>query len=80
MPARLALLLLLGIEGPVSSGNVLVDYDFGLPAVPDEDVPMEEGEDPHGKLAGLRSVQQMAETFLRTGEVEQRCDGACDPE
>jgi len=69
-----------GIEGPVSSGNVLVDYDFGLPAVPDEDVPMEEGEDPHGKLADLSTVQGMAEIFLSTGEVQQLCDGACNPE
>lgn len=69
-----------GIEGPVDEGNIFVDFAFGLPAVPAENVPMEEGDDPHGMLAYLRGATAMAVEFLKTGTVTQACDGACDPE
>lgn len=69
-----------GVEGPISEGNIFLDFDFGLPQVPAEDVPMEEGDDPHGMLAYLPSATAMAIEFLKTGTVENRCDGACDPE
>ena len=69
-----------GTEGPVEEGNVFVDFDFGLPPVPEENVPMEEGDDPHGQLAYLASATTMAFLFLKTGSVEQLCDESCDPE
>ena len=68
------------IEGPVEEGNVFVDFSFGLPPVPEENVPMEEGDDPHGRLATLDSATTMAFLFLKTGAVEAVCEGACDPE
>lgn len=69
-----------GVEGPVEEGNVLVDYDFGLPSVPEENVPMEIGDDPHNRIADLPVAQSIAATFLATGSVIQTCDGACDPD
>jgi len=61
------------------SGAALVEHDFGLPAEPLTNVPMEEGDDPHGSLAGVPAAVQMVDQFLRTGEVEVFCDGVCDP-
>ena len=43
-------------------------------------MPLSDGEDPHGKLRKLPSAEQSLDQFLRTGEIESFCDGACDPE
>ena len=67
-------------EGPISAGNVMVDFDFGLPQVPEENVPLEEGEDSHGMVADLITAQLISYGFLIHGVVEQACDGPCDPE
>lgn len=64
--------------GPLS-GSALVEHDFGLPPEPLENVPMREGDDPHGSLAGVPAAVQLVDRFLRTGEVEVFCDGVCDP-
>ncbi len=69
-----------GASGPIDEGNVFIDYDFGLPRVPEENLPMTEGSDPHGELVYLESVLVMGALFLETGSVIQACDGACDPE
>lgn len=61
-------------------GSAMVEYDFGLPPEPLENVPMTEGEDPHGKLADIPIAAMTVEQFLRTGVVETFCDGVCDPE
>ena len=61
------------------TGSALIEYDWGLPAEPLTNVPMTEGEDPHGKLAGSAEGTQTVEQFLRTGVVETFCDGPCDP-
>jgi hypothetical protein len=60
-------------------GSAMIEYDFGLPAEPIENIPMSEGEDPHGKLAEVPNAFLTVEQFLRTGVVETFCDGACDP-
>src|SRR5690606_28711195 len=62
------------------AGSAMIEYDFGLPPEPIENLPMSEGEDPHGKLAGVPIAAQTVEGFLRTGVVETHCDGVCDPD
>jgi hypothetical protein len=61
-------------------GSAMIEYDFGLPPEPIENVPMSQGEDPHGKLAGVAAAGMTVEQFLRTGVVETFCDGVCDPD
>jgi hypothetical protein len=57
----------------------MIEYEWGLPDEPIENVPMLEGEDPHGKLADIPNAALTVEQFLRTGMVESFCDGVCDP-
>lgn len=64
----------------VSEGNALLDYDYGLGPVPLENVPMEEGEDPHDKVFFETTAQASIFTFLTAGEARSYCDGACDPD
>ncbi|MCK6529392.1 hypothetical protein L6R50_18190 [Myxococcota bacterium] len=67
------------VEAP-HPGTAFIDYDFGLPPVPTTNVPMREGEDPHGKVADVLAARLMVDAFFRTGEVQQFCDGPCDPD
>lgn len=67
------------VDGPVSSGNVFVDFDYGLPPNPTQNVPMEEGDNPHGSVYFEPSAQAMLYDFLTTGTVSNACDGPCDP-
>ena len=60
-------------------GSAMIEYEWGLPAEPIENIPMSEGEDPHGKLADVLEAGMTLEQFLRTGVVETFCDGVCDP-
>lgn len=66
-------------DGPVE-GAGLIEYDFGLPPEPIENVPMTEGDDPHGLVRRLPASVQTRATFLESGQIELNCDGACDPE
>lgn len=60
-------------------GSALVEYDFGLPADPLQNLPQRECEDPHGKLRGLQEARQQLDVFLRTGVVENFCaQGTCN--
>ena len=61
-------------------GSAIVEFDFGIPPAPLINVPPREGEDPHGSVRGLRAAQRQMDVFLRTGVVENFCDGSCDPE
>jgi hypothetical protein len=62
------------------TGSFMVEVDFGLPPEPIDNVPLSEGDDPHGRI-GVPPVFQMAGEFLRTGGVTANpCDGPCDPE
>ncbi|NVB41098.1 hypothetical protein G6O69_24880 [Pseudenhygromyxa sp. WMMC2535] len=67
------------VDGPYE-GSVMIEYDFGLPAEPIENVPMTEGDDPHGALGDVPVALMTVEQFLRTGVVESFCDGVCDPD
>ncbi|MFV8754933.1 hypothetical protein ACNOYE_30665 [Nannocystaceae bacterium ST9] len=60
-------------------GSAMIEYDWGLPPEPIQNVPMTEGDDPHGALAGSAEAAMTVEQFLRTGVVETFCDGVCDP-
>ena len=69
-----------GLEAVTSteSGSFLVEYDFGLPAVPDCGVPMDLCEDPHGKVRRLDEARQQLDEFFRTGRGTNFCpDGVC---
>jgi hypothetical protein len=65
-------------RGPVS-GSAMIEHDFGLPPEPLGNVPMTQGQDPHGQLAGVPAAVQAVGHFLATGEVRMFCNGACDP-
>jgi pimeloyl-ACP methyl ester carboxylesterase len=60
-------------------GSAMIEYEWGLGPEPLENVPMTEGEDPHGKLADVPIAGITVEQFLRTGVIESFCDGTCDP-
>jgi hypothetical protein len=68
-----------GIEEAAApySGSAIVEFDFGLPPAPIENVPMDIGNDPHGKPRDLPEAQDQMITFLRTGVVENTCGGPC---
>ena len=62
-------------------GSATIMHDFGLPAIPLENVPMELGDDPHAliwQMMGNEGVTTLS-NFLRTGVVINDCDGVCDP-
>jgi hypothetical protein len=68
-----------GVEeapGPLT-GSAIVEFDFGVPTAPIENVPMELGDDPHGKVRKLHEAQDQINTFLRTGVIENTCGGPC---
>ena len=67
------------VEGPVQGQNALLDYSYGLGPVPEENVPMEEGTDPHDLVFFEPTAQASLYHFLTTGEAVSFCDGACDP-
>lgn len=68
------------VDAPVTEPATLVEYDFGLPPVPITNVPMTEGNDPHGELAKTPAAISQASHFLLTGEVQNYCTGGpCSP-
>lgn len=79
-PANQDLYGLPPVDGPLTSGNALIDLSYGLPANPTANVPMEEGDDPHGSVFFEPATQASLFTFLTTGEAANACDGACDPD
>jgi hypothetical protein len=61
----------------------MVEFSFGLPAMPLVNLPpdgTQYGDDPHDTLRTEPDAQQMADTFFRTGNVVQTCPAACQPE
>lgn len=67
------------------SGSGMVEFDFGLPPVPDANVPPKgslfpEDSDPHDEVRKLDAARNQTEEFLRTGVIRPYCEGACDPE
>ena len=71
-----------GVEdamGPID-GSAMIEYSFGLPPEPLDNVPMEEGDDPHGSIRPLPTAQRTIHEFFQTGVVNHHCEGPCDPE
>lgn len=68
------------VTGPVSDTNTLLDFDFGLPEVPAENVPMTDGNDPHSDVFFQPFALLAIREFLLNGNAQSYCDGACDPE
>jgi hypothetical protein len=62
------------VPGPVM-GSAYSEYGFGLPADPILNTPQRECEDPHGKLRSLEAARLEVDLFLRTGTVQNHCDG-----
>ncbi|MFV8754726.1 hypothetical protein ACNOYE_29620 [Nannocystaceae bacterium ST9] len=68
-----------GVAGPSTTGNAYVEYTFGLPADPIENIPQSACADPHGKLRKLDEARMQLDQFLRTGTTENFCmGGVCD--
>lgn len=65
------------VEGPVPSA--LIEYDFGLPPEPLGNEPMQEGEDPHGRLTDVPAAVQTAIEYFSSGDAVNHCEGVCDP-
>ena len=68
-------------DGPFM-GSGMVEYEFGLPEAPKENVPNAgpDGEDPHDKVRILPEAIDQQEEFFRTGTIKAFCKGACDPQ
>jgi hypothetical protein len=79
-PGNRSLYALDPVEGPLTGQNTLLDFDYGLPPVPTQDVPMTEGDDPHSSVFFEVGAQRSLQTFLTTGAAQNYCDGPCDPE
>lgn len=62
------------------TGSAMIEYDFGLPPIPLDNVPMQQGQDPHGRIWQQPQGHDTLFEFLRTGQVHSYCDGACDPQ
>jgi hypothetical protein len=65
---------------PPHEGSTIVEYDFGLPPEPITNVPMREGEDPHGKVKNVPASAQQVDKFLRTGITDWFCSDTCNPD
>ncbi|MFV8754727.1 hypothetical protein ACNOYE_29625 [Nannocystaceae bacterium ST9] len=60
------------------AGSTYVEFDFGLPEIPLQNIPFDECDDPHGKLRSLPEAREQLDTFLQTGVVENTCtNGVC---
>lgn len=66
------------VSAPLSDTSVLVEYDFGLPPNPAENIPNASGCDPHDRVRDLQPSYDQQGTFFRTGEIDWTCDGACN--
>ena len=69
--------------GPFTEGSALIEFSYGLPAVPTQNLPpsgAQYGDDPHGAVRSEPAAQKMADAFFRTGVIAQTCQGSCDPE
>ncbi|MEZ4453296.1 MAG: hypothetical protein R3B09_27785 [Nannocystaceae bacterium] len=67
------------VTGP-HEGSAMVEFDFGLPPEPTFNVPMKQGDDPHGGPRKTVAANKSLDRFFRDGIAETFCDGPCDPE
>ncbi len=63
----------------MTTGSAYVEYSFGLPPDPIENLPQAACDDPHGKLRKLPEARTQLDTFFQTGVTENFCmDGVCE--
>jgi hypothetical protein len=62
------------VAGPIT-GSAYVEYDFGLPPEPLENLPQRACDDPHGKIRSLEEFRRQLDQFYRLGTVENFCEG-----
>jgi hypothetical protein len=65
-------------QGPLPSAAIW--YDLGRAAPPETNVPPAEDNEVHNDQRNIAAAREQIDTFLRTGEVVQTCEGTCDPE
>jgi hypothetical protein len=70
------------VENEPFEDSGIVEFKFpGVPEVPKTNVPPEDLDmDPHDEVRVLDVSNDQTDQFLRTGVIEHRCDGVCDPE
>ena len=61
----------------VAGASGITEYDFGLPTVPDNNTPPEEGLDSHEDTRRAYAAQAQMDHFFRSGEILNFCAGAC---
>jgi hypothetical protein len=66
------------VSAPQTDTSLLIEYDFGLPPNPAENLPNASGCDPHDRVRDLQPSYDQQGTFFRTGEINWTCDGACN--
>ena len=66
------------VDGPITDGSALVEYDFGLAPAPLINVPASDGTDPHGEVRYLTPDMQQVDEFFRNGDVKSFCNGPCN--
>jgi hypothetical protein len=57
----------------MNEGSTYVEYSFGLPEDPLENVPQDACDDPHGKLRQLPENREQRHVFFQTGIVQNFC-------
>ncbi len=67
------------IDGPVTDGSVVVEYDFGLAPAPLTNIPATDGTDPHGEVRFLQPAMDQQNEFFKNGDIKAFCDGPCNP-
>lgn len=66
------------VSGPIN-GSAYVEYGFGLPEDPVQNIPQHQCDDPHGKLRSLDAARMEIDQFFREGVVSNHCPGGvCD--
>jgi hypothetical protein len=79
-PGNRSLYGLAPVDGPLTDENTLLDFDYGLNPVPETNVPMTDGDDPHSAVFFEPDAQLALYEFLVNGSATSFCEGACDPE
>lgn len=64
---------------PLMGGSGIVEFDFGTPEAPKENLPPTRGEDPHDLVRELDEARMQEARFLKEGVIAHFCDGKCDP-
>lgn len=59
------------------SGSAYVEIDFGYDQGPEVNLPPDKALDTHECQRRVPELQEQAVVFLKTGEVQQTCDGPC---